>query len=130
MLMGRALRYICNFVNLVLYHHHPSINGSATYSGTTKLAAPMANPTKLLPTIMPATVVANACHNAPRINRTSATRIIHHRPNLSAKMPAIRLATKAAKLVHEVMRLLSRVVSGCVRSVSTETRVEDITPVL
>lgn len=65
------------------------------------------------------------------VNRVSAMIMIHFRPSLSARMPVTGLATRAKKLVLEVMRLLSRVVKGrWERSEPMETRVEEITPVL
>lgn len=64
------------------------------------------------------------------MNRMSATKMTLFRPHLSASTLASGLANRANRLVQEVMRLLSSVVSGCDRSVPTETRVEEITPVL
>lgn len=52
------------------------------------------------------------------------------RPNLSASTLAIGLANKANRLVQDVIRLLSRVVSGWERSVPIDTRVDEMTPVL
>lgn len=103
---------------------------SEIYSGTTKLALPTARPTILLPPIIPHTLVAIACHRAPMMKRTSATTITPFRPSLSARMPARGLAMRANRLVHEVMRLLSRFVNGRERSGPIDTRVEEITPVL
>lgn len=101
------------------------------YSGTTRLAPPIANPTMLLPNIMDHTLLVKACHSAPTVNSTSAMRMIFFRPSLSARTPDIGLAMSANRLVQDVMRLLSRVVSSLwERSVPMETRVEDMTPVL
>lgn len=110
----------------ILLHNY----SSHTYSGTTKLAPPMARPTILLPAIIPDTLVVIACHSAPMTNKTSATTTTLFRPRLSARIPATGLATSAKRLVQEVMRLLSRVVNGRERSAPMETRVEEMTPVL
>ena len=65
------------------------------------------------------------------MNSTSAITIIHFRPSLSARMLVTGLATRANKLVLEVMRLLSRVVrERWERSEPIETKVDEITPVL
>ena len=64
------------------------------------------------------------------MNSTSATRIITFRPYLSARMPVTGLAISAPRLVQEVMRPMSRVVSGWPRSEPMETRVDEMTPVL
>lgn len=101
-----------------------------TYSGTTRLAPPTASPTILRPTTIPVTFAAKACHNAPIMNATSAARIILLRPSLSANTPATGLAIRAKRLVQEVMRLLSSVVSSRERSKPIDTRVEEMTPVL
>lgn len=104
---------------------------SEMYNGTTRLAAPTARPTILLPSIMVQTLAAKDCSNAPIINRASAITIIHLRPSLSARMPASGLARRAKKLVQEVIRLLSRVVrERWERSKPMETKVDEITPVL
>lgn len=53
------------------------------------------------------------------------------RPDLSARIPANGLATSANKLVQDVIRLLSSVVSGRPdKSDPIDTRVADMTPVL
>lgn len=102
-----------------------------TYNGVTKLAAPTARPTTLLPSIMPHTWPVTACIKAPRVNRTSATSITLRRPSLSANIPAKGLANKAKRLVQDVIRLLSRVVrTRSDRSEPIDTRVEEMTPVL
>lgn len=104
---------------------------SEMYNGTTRLAAPTARPTILLPSIMVQTLAAKDCSNAPIVNRASAIIIIHLRPSLSARMPASGLARRAKKLVLEVIRLLSRVVrERWERSEPMETKVDEITPVL
>jgi hypothetical protein len=85
----------------------------------------------LLPSIIPHTSFVTACVNAPTVNKMSATRITLLRPSLSARIPASGLATKAKRLVQEVIRLLSKVVSERFdRSEPIDTRVEEITPVL
>lgn len=103
---------------------------SEIYSGTTKLAAPTARPTILLPPIIPHTLVVTACQRAPVTKRTSAVARTLFRPSLSAEMPARGLATRAKRLVQEVIRLLSRVESGRDKSGPIDTRVEEMTPVL
>jgi hypothetical protein len=61
----------------------------------------------------------------------SATRMTRFRPRESARRPVRGEARRAKKEVAEVMRDLSRVVSGREeRDVFIEIRVEDITPVL
>ena len=60
----------------------------------------------------------------------SATNTTYLRPRRSANTPASGLAANANRLVVEVIKLLSRVESGCDRSGPMETRVELITPVL
>ena len=95
-----------------------------------KLALPTANPTMVLPNIIPDTLSLAACHSAPPMNKRSAANMIDFRPNLSAKMPVMGEATRAPRLVHDVMRLLSTVVSERPRSSPIDTRVEEITPVL
>jgi hypothetical protein len=101
------------------------------YMGTTKLADPTAAPTTLLPTIMPHTVLEEACTNAPTMNSISAMRMMLRRPSASARTPVSGEATRAKKDVDEVMRDLSRVVRGRRDSEEPiETKVEDITPVL
>ena len=103
----------------------------ATYIGDTKLDAPTARPTILLPTIIPQTSEVTACHREPMINRTSAIRITRLRPNLSPKIPPNGLATSANKLVLDVIRLLSSVVRlRSERSEPMATNVDEITPVL
>ncbi len=52
------------------------------------------------------------------------------RPSLSANMPVTGLAIRAPRLVQDVIRPLSMVLSGRPRSLSMETRVEEMTPVL
>lgn len=53
------------------------------------------------------------------------------RPSVSARMPVSGDARSAKKEVQDVMRLLSSVVRGREeRSEPTDTRVEDMTPVL
>jgi hypothetical protein len=53
------------------------------------------------------------------------------RPSVSARMPVSGDATRAKKEVHDVTRLLSKVVRGREeRSEPMDTRVEDMTPVL
>lgn len=101
-----------------------------THSGTNRLAPPIASPTMLLPTIMLGTLAAKACHNAPTMNKMSATSMTLFRPSLSAKIPAMGLAIRAERLVEEVIRLLSSVVSERERSGPIETRVDEMTPVL
>lgn len=102
-----------------------------TYSGVTKLAPPIASPTMLRPAIIPHTVFVTACNSAPRAKRTSATRITFLRPSLSASAPATGLATRANKLVQDVIRLLSRVDRvRFERSEPIDTRVDEMTPVL
>ena len=109
----------------------PSTSISATHSGTTKLAPPIAKPTMLLPAIIPHTELVIACHRAPKMKSRSATKITLFLPYLSAIHPASGLATRANRLVHDVIRLLSSVPSGrCERSIRIETRVEEMTPVL
>jgi hypothetical protein len=101
------------------------------YMGITKLADPTAAPTTLRPTIMPHTVLENACTRAPTIKSISAMKIMLRRPNASARMPVSGEATSAKKDVDDVMRDLSKVVRGrCDSEEPIETRVEDITPVL
>lgn len=102
-----------------------------THIGTTRLAAPIASPTMLLPAIIPHTDPVTACHSAPAVKRTSAIRIIFCRPSLSARIPARGLAIRAKRLVQDVISDLSSVVRGRLdRSLPMETRVEDMTPVL
>ena len=102
-----------------------------SYRGATRLALPTAKPTMLLPTIMPRTDNVKACHSAPTTKRASAARMAFFLPHLSAATPASGLAIRAKRLVQEVMRLLSNVLRGRFeRSSPTETRVEDMTPVL
>lgn len=104
---------------------------SEIYSGVTKLALPTARPTTLRPPIIPHTDVANACHSAPTRNSTSAISITFFRPSASAKRPLGRLANRAKSEVEEVIRDLSNVVRGREESdVPTDTRVEEMTPVL
>lgn len=101
------------------------------YMGTTKLALPTAAPTTLRPRIMPHTVVEKACMSAPATNKMSAMRMILLRPRASARMPVSGEAKRAKNEVEEVMRDLSRVVSGRLdKDEFIEIRVEDITPVL
>jgi hypothetical protein len=101
------------------------------YIGTTKLALPTAAPTTLLPTIMPHTVVENACIRAPATKRISAVSMTLRRPRASARIPVSGEARSAKKEVDDVIRDLSRVVSGrWDREVFIEINVEDITPVL
>src|SRR5436853_7572116 len=47
-------------------------DNSAMYRGTIKAAPPIANPTALRPSIIPHTVVVTACHDGPKVQRTSA----------------------------------------------------------
>lgn len=76
------------------------------------------------------TLRARACIIAPKIKRMSARRITRFRPRRSARTPAIGLEIRAKKLVEEVIRLLSRVLSGLEeRSEPIDTSVEEITPV-
>lgn len=104
---------------------------SLMYMGTTKLALPTAAPTTLLPRIMPHTVVEKAWMSAPATKRMSARRMMLRRPRASARTPVSGDARRAKKEVEDVMRDLSRVVSGrWDREVFMEIRVEDITPVL
>jgi hypothetical protein len=105
-------------------------DSSDIYRGTTRLAPPTANPTTLLPTIMPHTLVVHACHTAPATKRISAARMARFRPSLSASTPVKGLAMSAKREVHEVIRLLSRVERVCFdRSDPIETRVAEMTPV-
>jgi hypothetical protein len=68
---------------------------------------------------------------APMMKSRSAPRITFLRPSVSARTPVTGEARSAKNDVHDVMRLLSRVVRGREeRSEPMETRVEDITPVL
>src|SRR5271170_5225892 len=98
-------------------------DSSEMYNGTIGLAPPIARPTKPRPSIISHTELATACHNAPAVNNTSANSMTILRPNLSAKTPEIGLAIKAKRLVADVMRLLSKVVSSREeRSVPMETR--------
>lgn len=104
---------------------------SEMYKGVTKLADPTARPITLLPSIMPQTVVLKACHNAPSTNSASASNIILFLPNPSANSPEIGETSRANSDVEDVIRLLSNVVNALrERLESTETRVDDITPVL
>lgn len=63
------------------------------------------------------------------MKRTSAIKMIGFRPTLSASSAVRGLATRALRLVQEVIRLLSRVVKGWPKSLRIETRVEEMTPV-
>lgn len=104
---------------------------SLMYIGTTKLALPTAAPTILLPSIMPHTVVENACINAPATNRTSAIKMMLRRPSASASIPVSGDASSAKNEVDDVISDLSSVVSGRWDSdVPMDIRVEEITPVL
>lgn len=99
--------------------------------GTTRLAAPTAHPTILLPTIISVTVEVRAWIRAPATKKTSATITTTRRPCLSARIPAAGDAKRAKREVHDVMRDLSRTVKGLFdRSVFIETKVEEMTPVL
>jgi hypothetical protein len=103
----------------------------STYNGVTALALPTARPTILRPRIMPQIWFVKAWTKAPRANNASAPSITFRRPNLSASTPVQGLAINANRLVHDVIRLLSRVVKGRLeRSVPTVTKVEEMTPVL
>ena len=118
---------------MYLNHHQPSSSDipSRTHNGVTRLAAPIASPTILLPTTIPHTSDVTACHSAPMTNRTSAMLITAFLPYLSAITPARGLARRANRLVDAVTRLLSSVVSSLrERSVPMETRREETTPVL
>ena len=107
------------------------LESNLSYKGATRLAPPIASPTILLPTIIPRTDDVTACHAAPSTNKASAATIAFFLPHLSAARPARGLAIRAKRLVQDVMRLLSTVLKGrWERSSPTETRVEDITPVL
>lgn len=69
--------------------------------------------------------------SAPATNKMSAMRMILLRPRASARMPVSGEAKRAKNEVEEVMRDLSRVVSGRLdKDEFIEIRVEDITPVL
>lgn len=98
--------------------------------GTDKLAPPIARPTTLRPTIMPATDEVMACHDAPAMNKMSAMRMAFLRPMRSANRPVAGLAMRAKKLVQEAIKLMSRMVRGWPRSSPMETSVEEMTPVL
>ena len=107
------------------------VEPSLSYKGATRLAPPIASPTILLPTIMPRTDKVMACHAAPSTNNTSAATMAFFLPHLSAARPARGLAIRAKRLVQDVIKLLSSVLNGrWDRSSPTETRVEDMTPVL
>ena len=108
----------------------PAHGQASTYIGTSRLAPPTARPTTLRPTIIPATDEVMACHKAPPMNKMSATKTTRFRPIRSANTPAAGLATRAPKLVQEAMKLISRIVRECPRSLPMETKVEEITPVL
>lgn len=103
---------------------------SAMYSGTTKLAAPTAIPTILLPTTITQTVEHAACTPAPRTNSTSATSITLFLPRLSARTDENGEIKSAKREVEAVMSDLSRELSGRLeRDSPRETRVDDMTPV-
>lgn len=69
--------------------------------------------------------------SAPKTNRMSAMSMMLRRPRASARMPVSGEARSAKKDVDDVMRDLSRVVSGrWERDEFIEMRVEEITPVL
>jgi hypothetical protein len=104
---------------------------SEIYSGVTKLALPTARPITLLPRIIPHTVVLKACHTAPSTNSASARSITLFLPNPSANSPDTGETRRANSDVLDVIKLLSRVVNALpLRLEPTDTRVEDITPVL
>ena len=121
---------------IYLSSHQPMLLSAScapkrSYSGTTRLAPPTANPTILRPPTIPHTLSVHACHNAPMVNSTSATRMAVFLPTLSARTAVMGLAMRANKLVQDVTRLLSTVVKGrAERSEPIDTRVEEMTPVL
>lgn len=106
-------------------------SSNITYSGTIRLAAPMASPTMLRPTMIPQRLFVRACHNAAPMKRTSAAKMTFFLPILSARMPVIGLAMSAKRGVEDVIKLLFHAVNSCPeRSEWIETRVEEMTPVL
>src|SRR5690349_9547402 len=114
-------------ISLPLYSFGAS---SAMYSGTTKLAAPTAIPTTLLPRTMTVTVEAKAWIRAPSVKRRDASKMTRLRPKLSARTEENGEMTRAKSEVEEVMIDLSRGVR-CrdEREEPRDTRVEEITPV-
>jgi hypothetical protein len=77
------------------------------------------------------TVVDTACERAPMTKRHDASRRTGRRPSRSAIEPVIGEARSAKSDVEEVMRDLDSVDRGAPdRSLCTEIRVEEMTPVL